>query len=87
MNIGHFAFVLVAIVAGLLVLFDVPNLSVTGWSVLSGAMIAYFLNMSRQFSLNIGQVSCRSTRSSWVWPARPVSSRFSTNSPKRTTAM
>ena len=57
MNIGHFAFVLVAIVAGLLVLFDVPNLSVTGWSVLSGAMIASFLNMSRQFSLNIGQVS------------------------------
>lgn len=57
MNIGHFAFVLVAIVAGLLVLFDVQNLSVTGWGVLSGAVIASFLNMSRQFSLNIGQVS------------------------------
>ena len=57
MNIGHFAFVLVAIVAGLLVLFEVQNLSVTGWGVLSGAVIASFLNMSRQFSLNIGQVS------------------------------
>ena len=57
MNIGHFAFVLVAIVAGLLVLFDVQNLSVTGWGVLSGAVIASFLNMSRQFSLTIGQVS------------------------------
>ena len=57
MNIGHFAFVLVAIVAGLLVLFDVQNLSVTGWGALSGAVIASFLNMSRQFSLNIGQVS------------------------------
>ena len=57
MNIGHFAFVLVAIVAGLLVLFDVQNLSVTGRGVLSGAVIASFLNMSRQFSLNIGQVS------------------------------
>ena len=57
MNIGHFAFVLVAIVAGLLVLFKVQNLSVTGWGVLSGAVIASFLNMSRQFSLNIGQVS------------------------------
>ena len=34
MNIGHFAFVLVAIVAGLLVLFKVQNLSVTGWGVL-----------------------------------------------------
>ncbi len=57
MNIGHFAFVLVAIVAGILVFAGVRNLSVTGWSVLSGAVIASFLNMSRQFSLNIGQVS------------------------------
>ena len=57
MNIGHFAFVLVAIVAGLLVLFDVPNLSVMGQTAFTGAIIASFLNMSRQFSLNIGQVS------------------------------
>ena len=57
MNIGHFAFVLVAIVAGLLVLFEVPNLSVTGQTAFTGAIIASFLNMSRQFSLNIGQVS------------------------------
>ena len=57
MNIGHFAFVLVAIVAGLLVLFGAQNLSVTGWSAFTGAIIASFLNMSRQFSLNIGQVS------------------------------
>ena len=57
MNIGHFAFVLVAIVAGLLVLFGIENLSITGWTALTGATIASFLNMSRQFSLNIGQVS------------------------------
>lgn len=57
MNIGHFAFVLVAIVAGLLVLFQVQNLSIMGWGALTGATIASFLNMSRQFSLNIGQVS------------------------------
>ena len=57
MNIGHFAFVLVAIVAGLLVLLGARNLSVTGWGAFSGAIIASFLNMSRQFSLNIGQVS------------------------------
>ena len=57
MNIGHFAFVLVAIVAGLLVLFGAQNLSVTGWGAFTGAIIASFLNMSRQFSLNIGQVS------------------------------
>ena len=57
MNIGHFAFVLVAIVAGLLVLFGAQNLSVTGWGAFTGAIIASFLIMSRQFSLNIGQVS------------------------------
>ncbi len=58
MNIGHFAFVLVAIVAGLLMLFDVKNYSVfMGWGAFNGAIIASFLNMSRQFSLNIGQVS------------------------------
>lgn len=57
MNIGHFAFVLVAIVAGLLVLFGAENLAVTGWGAFTGAIIASFLNMSRQFSLNIGQVS------------------------------
>ncbi len=57
MNIGHFAFVLVAIVAGLLILFEAQNLSVMGWGAFTGAIIASFLNMSRQFSLNIGQVS------------------------------
>ncbi len=59
MNIGHFVFVITAIVAGLLVNFGVHNFSVTGWSagVISTTVIAMFLNMSRQFSLNIGQVS------------------------------
>lgn len=59
MNIGHFVFVLTAIVAGILVSFNVRNLDITGWSVgvISTTVIAMFLNMSRQFSLNIGQVS------------------------------
>ena len=56
MNIGHFAFVLVAIVAGLLVLFQVQNLSIMGWGALTGATIASFLNMSRQFSLTFTHV-------------------------------
>ncbi len=63
MNIGHFMFVITAIVAGLFVLFNVRNFTVTGWgdvftaNVAMVGLIATFLNMSRQFSLNIGQVS------------------------------
>ena len=57
-NIGHVLFVLVAIVGGLLMLEKVPNLSLTGLgdALTIGAVVA-FLNMSRQFTLNIGQVS------------------------------
>ena len=57
-NIGHVLFVLVAIVGGLLMLKKVPNLSLTGLgdALTIGAVVA-FLNMSRQFTLNIGQVS------------------------------
>ena len=57
MNIGHFAFVLVAIVAGILIAAGVRNLSVTGWGIIDTTVVVGFLNMSRQFSLNIGQVS------------------------------
>ena len=63
MNIGHFMFVITAIVAGLFIMFEVPNLTILGWkgqfgaSVMMVGLVATFLNMSRQFSLNIGQVS------------------------------
>lgn len=59
MNIGHVIFVAVAIAGGLLVLGGVHNLSITGIAaevITMGAIVA-FLNMSRQFTLNIGQVS------------------------------
>ena len=57
-NLGHVLFVLVAIVGGLLMLKGVSNLSLTGLgdALTIGAVVA-FLNMSRQFTLNIGQVS------------------------------
>ena len=63
MNIGHFMFVVTAIVAGLFVMFNVRNFTILGWgdtftaSVAMIGLVATFLNMSRQFSLNIGQVS------------------------------
>ncbi len=70
MNIGHFMFVVTAIVAGLFFVLQVQNFTILGWGdrflidpaqpVATATMItlmATFLNMSRQFSLNIGQVS------------------------------
>lgn len=59
MNLGHVIFVVVAIAGGLLVLGGVHNLSLTGIAaevITMGAIVA-FLNMSRQFTLNIGQIS------------------------------
>ncbi len=58
MHIGHVLFVVVAIVGGLLVLYGAKNLNFSGMTevITMGSIIA-FLNMSRQFTLNIGQVS------------------------------
>ena len=58
-NIGHVLYVVVAIVGGILVLYNVPNLSLTGLAATGvgmGAIIG-FLNMSRQFTFNISQIS------------------------------
>lgn len=58
-NIGHVLYVIVAIVGGILVLYNVPNLSLTGIAASGigmGAIIS-FLNMSRQFTFNISQMS------------------------------
>ncbi len=58
-NIGHVLYVLVAIVGGLLVLGGVPNLSLRGLDKvgIEISVIIAFLQMSRQFTMNIGQVS------------------------------
>ncbi len=58
-NIGHVLYVAVAIVGGVFVSFGARNLTLTGLAVggiQMGAIIA-FLNMSRQFTFNISQVS------------------------------
>ncbi|MDE5616502.1 MAG: ABC transporter ATP-binding protein/permease, partial [Clostridia bacterium] len=58
-NIGYVLYVIVAIVGGVLVLYNVPNLSLTGLAATGVEMsiIISFLNMSRQFCFNISQVS------------------------------
>lgn len=55
-NIGNVLYVVVAIVGGALLVSGVPNLSVSGLA-LGISIVVPFLNMTRQFVGNIGQVS------------------------------
>ncbi|MGN0492274.1 MAG: ABC transporter ATP-binding protein [Acutalibacteraceae bacterium] len=55
-NIGNILYVLIAFVGGLLILFGVPNLSLSGQAI-SVAVVVPFLNMTRQFTMSISQVS------------------------------
>ena len=56
MNIGNILYVIIATVGGLLLLLDVPNLSLSG-AALSISIVIPFLNMTRQFTGNVNQVS------------------------------
>ena len=56
MNIGNLIYVLVAMAGGALLLSKAPNLSISGLA-LSISIVVPFLNMTRQFSGNINQVS------------------------------
>ena len=55
-NIGHILYVLIALVGGMLILFGAPNLSFSGQAI-SVAVVVPFLNMTRQFTMSISQVS------------------------------
>ncbi|MBQ6019393.1 MAG: ABC transporter ATP-binding protein, partial [Clostridia bacterium] len=55
-NVGNILYVVVAIVGGALLLSNVPNVSISG-KVLSLAVVVPFLNMTKQFTGSIGQVS------------------------------
>ncbi|MDO4438165.1 MAG: ABC transporter ATP-binding protein [Eubacteriales bacterium] len=55
-NIGNIIYVIVAVVGGLLLITNAPNLSLSG-KVLSISILVPFLNMTRMFYGNIGQVS------------------------------
>ena len=56
MNIGNLLYVIVALAGGLLLAFDVPNVSLSGMA-LSIAVVVPFLNMTKQFCGQIGQIS------------------------------
>ncbi len=56
MNIGNILYVIIATVGGLLLLAKVPNLSLSGLP-LSISIVIPFLNMTKQFTGNVNQVS------------------------------
>ncbi len=55
-NVGNILYALVAIVGGTLLVTNAPNVSLSGLSI-SIAVIVPFLNMTKQFSGNVSQVS------------------------------
>ncbi|MCH5324705.1 MAG: ABC transporter ATP-binding protein [Eubacterium sp.] len=55
-NIGNVLYAIVAIVGGVLLLANVPNVSVSGMAI-GISIVVPFLNMTRQFAGNISQVS------------------------------
>ncbi len=55
-NMGNVLYAVVAMVGGLLLLMQAPNLSISGMAI-SISIVVPFLNMTKQFSGNIGQVS------------------------------
>ena len=61
-NIGHIVYVIVAIIGGVFCLYNVSNVSFgvlfnAELAIFDGALVVSFLQMSRQFSNNINQVS------------------------------
>ncbi len=56
MNLGNILYVLVATVGGLYLLSDLPSLSLSG-KIFSISILVPFLNMTKQFTGNINQVS------------------------------
>lgn len=55
-NIGNILYVVVAVVGGILLIFDCPNISFSGMAI-SISIVVPFLNMTKQFVGSINQVS------------------------------
>ncbi len=55
-NIGNVLYVIIALVGGVLMLLDVPNLSLSGLA-LNVTVLVPFLNMTKQFAGNVNQLS------------------------------
>ncbi len=56
-SFGYFVYVFLAIIGGILAIYNVPNFSLTGVDLITLGMIASFLQLSRSFIRPIAQVS------------------------------
>ena len=56
-NIGNIEYVVLAIIGASMVIGNVPNLTLTGFSPVTIGVIVSFLSMSRQMSMTINQIS------------------------------
>lgn len=57
MNIGNVLYVLIVTLGGILIALDAPNLCLTGINTVTVSVLVPFLNMTKQFTGNINQVS------------------------------
>ncbi len=60
MNIGNILYVLIAVVGALFLLYEVPNLSISGMQfsgIVGISIVVPFLNMTKQFTGNVNQIS------------------------------
>ena len=60
-NLGNLMYVILAIAGGIMVYYSVPNLTITGMSVMTIGIVVSFLTMVRGMSQTIGQFSMQIT--------------------------
>ncbi len=85
-NIGNVMYVVVALVGGALLLSGAPNISISGMAF-SISIVVPFLNMTKQFAGQVGQVSNQINMVSWALPARTAFLPCWMSSPRPTRAM
>ena len=56
-NIGNILYVIMAVVGGVFLLTNVPNVSMGGFAVFTISIVVPFLNMAKQFTGNVNQAS------------------------------
>lgn len=56
-NIGHILYVLIAFVGGVLMILNVPNVSLSFKALITVGTLVAFVNATRQFTMNVSQVS------------------------------
>ena len=56
-NLGHAQYVLLAVIGGLFIISGIPNLSLTGFSLLNVGTVAAFMQLSKSFAGPLGQLS------------------------------